>query len=136
VWSVGCIFAEMTSGYALFPGRSDIDQLLKIFQRRGTPTAEMYPSCVRLPHYNPEFPKWQPRPISDIVDLSPFGVNQHHAADLLEQLLQYDPDKRIMCRQALEMNRDEYPLRSKNMNRRRSKYINSNVRTQSCFQFL
>jgi serine/threonine protein kinase len=102
VWSVGCIFAEMTSGYALFPGRSDIDQLLKIFQRRGTPTAEMYPSCVRLPHYNPEFPKWQPRPISDIVDLSPFGVNQHHAADLLEQLLQYDPDKRIMCRQALE----------------------------------
>jgi serine/threonine protein kinase len=102
VWSVGCIFAEMTSGYALFPGRSDIDQLLKIFQRRGTPTAEMYPGCIRLPHYNPEFPKWRPRPITDIVDLSSFGVNQHHAADLLEQLLQYDPDKRIMCRQALE----------------------------------
>ena len=29
VWSIGCIFAEMATGYALFPGRSDIDQLFK-----------------------------------------------------------------------------------------------------------
>eukprot|EP01083_Nonionella_stella_P062442 162333_1 len=37
-----------------------------------------------LPHYNAEFPKWHPQPITDFVDLSSFGSN--HAADLLEQL--------------------------------------------------
>lgn len=98
VWSIGCIFAEMATGYALFPGRSDIDQLFKIFQRRGTPVHE--PSMNRLPHYNPDFPKWPARPISDFVDLERFG-SSGHAADLLEQLLQYDPEKRLICKQAL-----------------------------------
>jgi Serine/threonine protein kinase len=97
VWSIGCIFAEMATGYALFPGRSDIDQLFKIFQRRGTPMHE--PSMNRLPHYNPDFPKWPARPITDFVDLDRFGSG--HAADLLEQLLQYDPEKRLICKQAL-----------------------------------
>ncbi|GFH48305.1 hypothetical protein CTEN210_04781 [Chaetoceros tenuissimus] len=97
VWSIGCIFAEMATGYALFPGRSDIDQLFKIFQRRGTPTADS--GLARLPHFNPEFPKWQSRPITDFVDLDRFG--SHHAADLLDQLLHYDPERRIICRQAL-----------------------------------
>jgi serine/threonine protein kinase len=97
VWSIGCIFAEMATGYALFPGRSDIDQLFKIFQRRGTPANE--PTMNRLPHYNPEFPKWQPKRITDFVDLDAFGSG--HAADLLEQLLQYDPEKRLICKQAL-----------------------------------
>jgi len=97
VWSIGCIFAEMATGYALFPGRSDIDQLFKIFQRRGTPVNE--PTLNRLPHYNAEFPKWHPQPITDFVDLSSFGSN--HAADLLEQLLQYDPERRLICKQAL-----------------------------------
>jgi len=97
VWSIGCIFAEMATGYALFPGRSDVDQLFKIFQRRGTPVQE--PSMNRLPHYNPDFPKWPARSITDFVDLDRFGSG--HAADLLEQLLQYDPEKRLICKQAL-----------------------------------
>lgn len=50
VWSVGCIFAEMATGHPLFPGRSDIDQLFKIFQRRGSPTTELWPAVTRLPH--------------------------------------------------------------------------------------
>ncbi len=97
VWSIGCIFAEMISGYALFPGRSDIDQLFKIFQRRGTPTSEMWTAVENLPLYNREFPQWQPRLITDFVQ-----VDCQYAADLLEKLLRYDPDQRISCRAALE----------------------------------
>mmetsp|Transcript_9113 Transcript_9113/g.12653 ORF Transcript_9113/g.12653 Transcript_9113/m.12653 type:complete len:474 (-) Transcript_9113:473-1894(-) len=100
VWSVGCIFAEMATGMPLFPGRSDIDQLFKIFQRRGTPTPEMWPACTRLPHYNPEFPNWPEHPITDFVNLESLGSNS--AADLLTQILQYDPDRRIVCRSALQ----------------------------------
>ena len=102
VWSIGCIFAEMATGYALFPGRSDIDQLFKIFQKRGTPTEE--PTMNRLPHYNPEFPKWHPRKIEEYVDLKKAGFvgeGGRRAGDLLEQLLAYDPEKRLICKQAL-----------------------------------
>ncbi len=38
MWSVGCIFAEMSMrGHPLFPGDSEIDQIFKIFRsvRRG-----------------------------------------------------------------------------------------------------
>lgn len=100
VWSIGCIFAEMATGMPLFPGRSDIDQLFKIFQRRGTPTAEMWPAVLRLPHYNPEFPQWPEHNITQFVSQQALGSS--NAADLLNKLLQYDPDRRIPCKAALQ----------------------------------
>jgi serine/threonine protein kinase len=92
----------MATGLPLFPGRSDIDQLIKIFQRRGTPNygQNNWPGVDRLPHFNPEFPKWPERPITDFVPLEALGSNG--AADLLTNLLQYDPERRIVCRQALQ----------------------------------
>jgi len=99
VWSIGCIFAEMATGVPLFAGRSDIDQLFKIYQRRGTPTAETWPAGTRLPYYNPEHPQWREMPITDVVPLEALG--SHNAADLLNKILQYDPDRRIVCKQAL-----------------------------------
>ena len=100
VWSIGCIFAEMATGYALFPGRSDIDQLFKIFQRRGTPTNLMWPNCTRLPYFNPDFPNWRQRHIREFMDSASFDSN--HGSDLLEQLLQYDPERRLVCKAALQ----------------------------------
>ena len=32
MWSAGCIFVEMLAGKPLFPGTSELDQLLKIFR--------------------------------------------------------------------------------------------------------
>lgn len=100
VWSVGCIFAEMATGTPLFPGRTDIDQLFKIFQRRGTPNPDIWPIVTRLPYYNAEFPQWPVHPITDFVSLEALGST--NAADLLTKILQYDPDQRIACRAALQ----------------------------------
>jgi len=100
VWSIGCIMAEMSTGYALFPGRSDIDQIFKIFQRRGTPTPQIWPGVENMTHYNPEFPKWAPRPITDFISEDILGGPE--AVDMIELLLQYNPEARIGCRRALE----------------------------------
>lgn len=38
IWSVGCIFAEMITGYPLFRGRDNNDQLVQIMKIVGTPS--------------------------------------------------------------------------------------------------
>ena len=35
VWAIGCVFAELLSGQALWPGRSDVDQLYLIQKTLG-----------------------------------------------------------------------------------------------------
>ena len=35
VWAIGCVFAELLSGQALWPGRSDVDQLYLIKRSLG-----------------------------------------------------------------------------------------------------
>ena len=35
IWAIGCVFAELISGQALWPGRSDVDQLYLIRKTLG-----------------------------------------------------------------------------------------------------
>ncbi|KAF8569406.1 hypothetical protein P879_02261 [Paragonimus westermani] len=52
IWGVGCIFTEMVSGVATFPGSKDsIDQLDKIFRIMGTPTEATWRGVSKLPKY-------------------------------------------------------------------------------------
>ncbi|KFO69354.1 Cyclin-dependent kinase 2, partial [Cuculus canorus] len=58
IWSLGCIFAEMITRRALFPGDSEIDQLFRIFRTLGTPDEAAWPGVTSMPDYKPSFPKW------------------------------------------------------------------------------
>jgi cyclin-dependent kinase 14 len=52
MWGVGCIFVEMITGMAIFPGvRDTYDQLDKIFKVLGTPLEEDWAGVTRLPGY-------------------------------------------------------------------------------------
>lgn len=102
VWSIGCIFAEMITGFPLFRGKSDIDQLFSIFEKRGTPNHNIWPGYSNLMHYNELFPQWNQRHISELVKLNLFGCMSSAAGDLLERLLQLDPSRRLACNQALK----------------------------------
>ncbi|XP_014387231.1 PREDICTED: cyclin-dependent kinase 3, partial [Myotis brandtii] len=96
IWSIGCIFAEMVTCKALFPGDSEIDQLFRIFRTLGTPSEATWPGVTQLPDYKGSFPKWTRKGLEDVVpNLEPEGK------DLLQQLLQYDPSQRISAKGAL-----------------------------------
>ncbi|XP_017740207.1 PREDICTED: cyclin-dependent kinase 3 isoform X1 [Rhinopithecus bieti] len=96
IWSIGCIFAEMVTRKALFPGDSEIDQLFRIFRMLGTPSEATWPGVTQLPDYKGNFPKWTRKGLGEIVpSLEPEG------RDLLMQLLQYDPSRRITAKTAL-----------------------------------
>ncbi|XP_074622971.1 cyclin-dependent kinase 2-like [Acropora palmata] len=96
VWSIGCIFAEMITRRALFPGDSEIDQLFRIFRTLGTPDENLWPGVSDLPDYKSSFPKW---PVQNLLQVIPsLGQN---GADLLQQLLAYEPVSRISARNAL-----------------------------------
>ena len=47
IWSCGCIFAELILRVPYLPGNSDLDQIEKIFQARGSPTSETWPNLPK-----------------------------------------------------------------------------------------
>jgi cyclin-dependent kinase 2 len=96
VWSIGCIFVEMATKRALFPGDSEIDQLFRIFRTLGTPNETVWPGIGQFPDYKATFPQWLRQDIVKIV--SPMEPD---AIDLLIKMLIYDPNQRITAKKAL-----------------------------------
>ena len=60
IWSVGCIFSELSSHRPLFEGSSPIEMLAKIFQLVGTPHESHGKSLLKLMDFG-NFPRWQPK---------------------------------------------------------------------------
>ncbi|XP_078038239.1 cyclin-dependent kinase 2 [Augochlora pura] len=96
VWSLGCIFAEMATRRALFPGDSEIDQLFRIFRTLGTPDESIWPGVSQLPDYTSMFPRWEPKCLDEVVPSF-----ESDAKDLLLKLLIYDPNQRIAAKKGL-----------------------------------
>ncbi|XP_014117822.1 PREDICTED: cyclin-dependent kinase 2, partial [Pseudopodoces humilis] len=96
IWSLGCIFAEMLTRRALFPGDSEIDQLFRIFRTLGTPDEAAWPGVSALPDYKATFPRWARQDLAKV--LPPLD---DEGRKLLAQMLHYDPNKRISAKAAL-----------------------------------
>ncbi|KAJ5952553.1 uncharacterized protein N7479_010966 [Penicillium vulpinum] len=96
IWSAGCIIAEMYTGWPLFPGTSNNDQLLKIFRVTGTPSEHTWPGISQLPGFEPTFPVYPTQDLQHLIfRLDPLGD------DLLVQMLQLRPELQISATDAL-----------------------------------
>ena len=99
MWAVGCIIAELIGRMPLFPGADSMKQLELLCRFAGKPSDEFIArsrksSCRQ---YMSELSKHQ-RP-TDVRTLYP-GANPL-ALDLIQRLLEFDPENRISAEGAL-----------------------------------
>ncbi|VAH33564.1 unnamed protein product [Triticum turgidum subsp. durum] len=105
MWSVGCIMAELLAKEPLFNGKTEFEQLDKIFRTLGTPNEKIWPGYAKLPGVKVNFVKQPYNRLRDKFPAASFSgrPNLSEAGfDLLNKLLTYDPAKRISAEAALE----------------------------------
>ena len=98
VWSIGCILGELLLMEPLFPGKSETDELNKIFKLLGTPSERSWTGFNALPNAKVKFVDY---PVSHLRDKFPERMLSQTGLELLKNLLTYDPKKRINCEEAL-----------------------------------
>ncbi|CAI5477447.1 unnamed protein product [Closterium sp. Yama58-4] len=68
MWAIGGIMAELFSLRPLFPGASEIDEIVKICSVIGTPTVHTWPQGLKLAAaMNFRFPEYSPIPLSKLI---------------------------------------------------------------------
>lgn len=97
LWSTGCILAELLAGKPIMPGRTEVEQLHKIFKLCGSPSEEYWKKS-KLPHatiFKPQQP--YKRCISETFKEFPLS-----ALASLETLLAIEPSDRGTAASALK----------------------------------
>ncbi|KAH0567199.1 hypothetical protein KQX54_007572 [Cotesia glomerata] len=100
MWSVGCIFAELIRMEALFPGKSEIDQIQKIFKELGSPNDRIWPGYSNLPLVS-KIPFAQSYPVNNLHQRFRLKLSDN-GMELLCKMLTYDPAQRITAEDALQ----------------------------------
>ncbi|XP_073441628.1 cyclin-dependent kinase 11B-like isoform X4 [Dendrobates tinctorius] len=99
LWSVGCIFGELLTQKPLFPGKSEIDQINKIFKDLGTPSEKIWPGYNELPAIKKM--TFSEYPYNNLRKR--FGaLLSDQGFDLMNKFLTYCPAKRISADDALK----------------------------------
>ena len=121
IWAIGCIFAEFVTLRPLFPGKTEGSQFLEQVAILGKPSekdvyamsTQIEQGQIRLIEMIDDIPR---RDFTKILPSKIYKVSINfysngfffvqsndikNVANLLEQLLEWDPNKRISCKEAL-----------------------------------
>lgn len=94
LWSAGCILAELLAGKPILPGRTEVEQLHKIFKLCGTPNEEFWKKS-ELPAVLKPQQSYKRCIAETFKDFPPSSI------PLIETLLSVDPDARGTATAAL-----------------------------------
>ena len=101
VWAIGCVAAELIRGEALWPGKSDVDQLFLIRKTLG----ELLPRHINIFRANEFFAGVsipEPDTLESLDDKMSAKELDEAAMDFLHRTLDKDPVKRPTCEQLLQ----------------------------------
>ncbi|XP_025105426.1 cyclin-dependent kinase-like 1 isoform X3 [Pomacea canaliculata] len=99
VWAIGCVFAEVLTGQALWPGRSDVDQLYLIRKTLG----DLIPRHMQIFSNNAFFKGMsipEPDRLEPLDEKFPGAAPQ--TMSFMQTCLKMDPAERLTCQQLLE----------------------------------
>ncbi|XP_055379207.1 cyclin-dependent kinase-like 4 isoform X1 [Condylostylus longicornis] len=116
VWAIGCVFAELVRGQALWPGRSDVDQLFLIRKTLG----DLLPRHIQIFGQNEYFKGITlpvPPTLETLEDKMPAKALQNPLTiDFLKKCLDKDPTKRWTCEKLLKHSYfEDYVARQKEL---------------------
>jgi len=99
-WGVGCVYFEILALFPLFPGNNELDQVHKIHNILGTPSAELLAKFQRVAsHMEFNFGQKEGTGIAKLIpNVSP------EATEIITKLLVYDNSNRMSAGQALKHN--------------------------------
>jgi len=99
VWSAACVFVEMFTKKAVFPGEGgEVSQLDKVYNVMGTPTRTDWPAIVTLPWFELIQPTERKKRTFETIFKDVFTPA---ALDMVKAMFRFDPAKRPTAEEVL-----------------------------------
>eukprot|EP00928_Gymnodinium_smaydae_P023352 TRINITY_DN19309_c0_g3_i1.p1 TRINITY_DN19309_c0_g3~~TRINITY_DN19309_c0_g3_i1.p1 ORF type:complete len:548 (+),score=96.24 TRINITY_DN19309_c0_g3_i1:61-1644(+) len=99
LFAVGAVCFEIVALFPLFPGQNEMDQIQKIHNVLGTPSPELLTRKFKrnASHMDFNFPEKKGSGLERLIPHADVEL-----VELMKKLTKYDPDERIIARQALK----------------------------------
>lgn len=105
IWELGCLLAHLLLGKPICSAKDRESLLSGLYKFIGTPSSKHFPSAAKFPHYMKPVKKYVPDVKRAIFHMAKDrdDINDYAGAiDLISQMIQLDPEKRISAKGALQ----------------------------------